>query len=110
MLGEAGYEAAWKQAQTVPIADAVAEALAVGASWTPPTLDVSPSESPSHPLSPRALDVVRGIVEGKSNQVIAAIPFISPNTVTNHVTNILNKLGLDSRTAVATWAVRQGID
>ncbi|HEX5166659.1 MAG TPA: tetratricopeptide repeat protein, partial [Thermomicrobiales bacterium] len=49
-------------------------------------------------LSRRELDVLRGIVDGKTNQEIAADLFISPNTVTNHVTSILNKLGLDSRT------------
>ena len=53
--------------------------------------------------------MLRLIVDGKSNQEIAGDLFISPNTVTTHVANIMNKLGLDSRTAVATWAVRNGI-
>lgn len=49
------------------------------------------------------------LVEGKTNQEIAAALFISSNTVTNHVTNILNKLGLESRTAAAAYAVRHGL-
>ncbi len=60
-------------------------------------------------LSKREIEVLRPLVDGRSNQEIAAILFISPHTVANHVASIMNKLGLDSRTAVATWAVRQGI-
>jgi DNA-binding NarL/FixJ family response regulator len=50
---------------------------------------------------------LRLVAEGYSNQEIAAALFISPRTVTNHVVNILNKLGVESRTAAATLAVRQ---
>jgi DNA-binding NarL/FixJ family response regulator len=60
-------------------------------------------------LSRRELEVLRLVADGQTNQEIAASLFISPNTVTNHVTNILNKLGLDSRTAAATYAVRHGL-
>lgn len=52
---------------------------------------------------------MRLLVEGRSNQEIAAALFISPRTAANHVANIMNKLGLDSRTAVATWAIRHAI-
>jgi DNA-binding NarL/FixJ family response regulator len=48
------------------------------------------------------------LAAGQSNQEIAASLFISYHTVTRHVTNILSKLGLDSRTAAAAWAVRHG--
>jgi DNA-binding CsgD family transcriptional regulator len=53
--------------------------------------------------------VLRLLVDGRSNQEIAAVLSISPNTVANHVANIMNKLGLDSRTAVVAWAVRHEI-
>ena len=53
--------------------------------------------------------MLRLFADGRTNQEIAAALFISPNTVTNHVTSILNKLGLDSRTAAATYAVRHGL-
>ncbi|HEX5167169.1 MAG TPA: response regulator transcription factor, partial [Thermomicrobiales bacterium] len=62
-----------------------------------------------HPLTTRELEVVKGLVDGLSNAEIASVLFISPNTVSNHVSNIMNKLGLDSRTAIATWAVRHGV-
>jgi DNA-binding CsgD family transcriptional regulator/tetratricopeptide (TPR) repeat protein len=60
-------------------------------------------------LSNREIEVLRLLVDGRSNKEIADALFISPNTVTNHVANIMNKIGLESRTAVATWAVRQGV-
>ena len=60
-------------------------------------------------LSPRELDVLRLVVDGRSNQEIATALFISRPTVANHVASILSKLGVDSRTAAATWAVRQGL-
>ena len=67
--------------------------------------------APSFPggLSPRELEVVRLIAAGQSNQQIADALFVSHRTATTHVHNILNKLGLDSRTAVAAWAIRHGL-
>ncbi len=60
-------------------------------------------------LTPRELDVLRLLIEGCSNQEIAAELFISPHTAISHVANIMNKLDVESRTAAATWAIRQGI-
>ncbi|MGH9172833.1 MAG: response regulator transcription factor, partial [Vicinamibacterales bacterium] len=60
-------------------------------------------------LSPRELDVLRLIVEGKTDREIAEALFISHRTVMRHVTGVLNKLGVNSRTAAATLAVREGI-
>jgi DNA-binding CsgD family transcriptional regulator len=60
-------------------------------------------------LSPRELDVLRLLIEGLSDREIAAALFISHRTVMTHVANILNKLGVSSRTAAASLAVRDGI-
>jgi DNA-binding NarL/FixJ family response regulator len=68
-----------------------------------------PRPSSPHGLSPRELEVLRLVVEGHSNQEIAAELGIAPRTVANHVASMMNKLGLESRTAVATWAVRRGL-
>ena len=46
------------------------------------------------------------IAEGKSNPQIAEQLVVSPSTVRFHVTSILRKLGVTSRTAAATIAVR----
>jgi DNA-binding CsgD family transcriptional regulator len=59
------------------------------------------------PLTPRELEVLRLVAQGKSNQEIADALFISMRTAQTHVTNILGKLDLDSRAALAAYAVRQ---
>ena len=46
---------------------------------------------------------------GHSNREIGEALFISPRTVNFHVTNLLAKLELDSRTAAAAFAVRHGL-
>lgn len=68
-----------------------------------------PRQSSAAKLSPRELEVVRLLATGQSNQEIATALNIRPRTVVNHVANIMNKLGMESRTAVATWAVRNGV-
>ncbi len=68
-----------------------------------------PDAAPAHGLSPCELEVVRLLAEGRSNREIAEALFVSHGTATTHVRNILGKLGLDSRTAAATWAIRHGL-
>ncbi|HUG15888.1 MAG TPA: AAA family ATPase [Thermomicrobiales bacterium] len=60
-------------------------------------------------LSPREIEVLRLIVEGKTDREIGAELFISHHTVARHVSSILGKLGVESRTAAATWAVRHDL-
>ena len=52
---------------------------------------------------------MRLVAAGRSDKEIAAELSISYRTVTNHVGSILAKLGVDSRVAAATYAVRQGL-
>ena len=49
------------------------------------------------------------VAAGKPNKQIAAELAISERTARTHVSRILHKLGLSSRTQVALWAVRQGL-
>jgi predicted ATPase/DNA-binding CsgD family transcriptional regulator len=60
-------------------------------------------------LSPRELDVLRLVAQGKSNQEIADTLFISVPTTKVHVRSILTKLNLDSRTAAAAFAIRNDL-
>jgi DNA-binding CsgD family transcriptional regulator len=55
------------------------------------------------PLTPREGEVVKWIAAGKRNDEIAAIFNRSPRTVQKHVQNILDKLGVETRTAACTW-------
>lgn len=64
---------------------------------------------PIVPLSERELEVLKLIVDGKSNQEIANKIFVTLPTVKTHVRNILNKLSVDDRTQAAVRAMREGI-
>jgi two-component system, NarL family, response regulator LiaR len=57
-------------------------------------------------LSERELDVLRGLAIGRTNKEIARSLDIALTTVKSHVRSILDKLGVDSRTQAALYAVR----
>lgn len=67
------------------------------------------SDQPSIKLSTREQEVLKLIIEGRSNPEIANVLYLSPNTVKTHVRNILNKLGVDHRLQAAVVAVRAGL-
>jgi DNA-binding NarL/FixJ family response regulator len=60
-------------------------------------------------LTPRELEVLRLVGDGKPNKEIAVQLGITEPTARRHVSNILAKLGLSSRTQAALWAVREGL-
>ncbi|HEX3219284.1 MAG TPA: response regulator transcription factor [Candidatus Limnocylindria bacterium] len=62
-------------------------------------------EEPLEPLTPREKEVVAQLGHGASNKEIAHELDITERTARTHVSNILGKLGLTSRTQAALWAV-----
>ena len=60
-------------------------------------------------LSEREMEVLKLIVEGKSNAEIAEDLFLSTNTIKTHVRGIMNKLAVDDRVQAAVIALRSGI-
>jgi two-component system, NarL family, response regulator len=78
------------------LAPAVAERLVAGVS------DQAPE-----PLTPRELEVLTLLGQGRSNSEIAHALTIAPRTVKVHVQNILGKLGAGNRTEAVSIAVRQ---
>jgi NarL family two-component system response regulator LiaR len=61
------------------------------------------------PLTGREVEVLRLVAQGYSNQEIATELTISEATVRTHVSNILGKLHLASRTQAALYALREGL-
>jgi DNA-binding NarL/FixJ family response regulator len=60
-------------------------------------------------LSRRERDVLKLVVEGRSNEKIGEGLHIDPGTARNHVSHILTKLGVDNRVQAAVRAVREGL-
>ncbi|MEY2452226.1 MAG: hypothetical protein QOD92_1800 [Acidimicrobiaceae bacterium] len=72
-------------------------------------LGVGPGVDGPSALTPREREVVELLAEGLTNAELAARLFISPKTAAVHVSNILAKLGMASRSEVAAFAVREGM-
>jgi DNA-binding NarL/FixJ family response regulator len=73
------------------------------------SLRAGPADDPSAELTARELEVLRLVATGKPNKEIAAELEISERTARTHVSRILRKLRLSSRTQAALWAVREGL-
>ncbi|HEV2258479.1 MAG TPA: response regulator transcription factor [Streptosporangiaceae bacterium] len=59
--------------------------------------------APDTELTNRQLEIARLIAGGLTNRQIADRLFLSERTVETHITNILNKLGLNSRVQLSRW-------
>ncbi len=70
-----------------------------------------PAERPPtpEPLTEREVEVLKLVARGRSNQEIAEELVISEATARTHVSNILRKLHLASRTQAALYALREGL-
>jgi DNA-binding NarL/FixJ family response regulator len=60
------------------------------------------------PLSPREMEILQYVTQGRSNKEIAQLLDISHQTVKNHMTSILKKLDVRDRTQAAVYALRRG--
>lgn len=63
---------------------------------------------PAAPLSPREIEIIKLIAEGKSSKEIAGILFLSFRTIQNHRTKIMRKLNLKKNTDLVRYAIREG--
>ncbi len=70
--------------------------------------EVRAPESPET-LTERETDVLRLLAQGKANKEIAVALSIGENTVKTHVSNVLEKLGVQSRTQAALYAAQIGL-
>jgi DNA-binding NarL/FixJ family response regulator len=110
--GAAGY--LLKDADADEVAEAIRAAYA-GQMHLDPTVARLLADSlrgphqPGDDLTPREREVLALVAEGASNRQIAETLVVSERTARTHVSAILSKLGLVSRTQAALWAVREGI-
>jgi DNA-binding NarL/FixJ family response regulator len=110
--GAAGY--LLKDADADQVAAAVRAATA-GQMHLDPTVarlladSVRRPRNPGSSLTPREREVLALVAQGASNRQIAEALVVSERTARTHVSAILSKLGLVSRTQAALWAVRQGL-
>jgi NarL family two-component system response regulator LiaR len=70
--------------------------------------EIQGSESTT-PLTERETDVLRLLAQGQSNKEIARHLYLVEDTVKTHVRHILSKLGVQSRTQAALYAIRIGL-
>jgi non-specific serine/threonine protein kinase len=116
-LGAAAFGTAHDAGRALSLELAVAEAIvAVEAMLRPTTASsvasAQPADSGSVPgadLTPREREVLHLLAEGRTDREIAAALFVTTKTASNHVASILSKLGVETRTAAAAYALRHGL-
>jgi non-specific serine/threonine protein kinase len=110
--GEAAFATAWAAGRALPLPQAIEYALET----TPEDSMSSGAGQDSAPdvrsvdaLTPREQEIVALIGRGYTNRQIAAALVISERTSEWHTSNVLAKVGLDSRAQLAVWAARHGL-
>jgi non-specific serine/threonine protein kinase len=101
-LGERAAALAWAAGQSMSVDQAVAEALAV----SPPATVPRPR---ALPLTAREQEVARLVAQGASNRRIAEALVIAERAAESHISNILTKLGLETRVQLAAWMVARSL-
>lgn len=75
----------------------------------PRTAGAAPSSVLPDGLTEREVEVLRLVAQGRSNRDISEALFITPNTVANHMKNILSKTQTSNRTEAAAYAKDRGL-
>lgn len=98
-----------KSALDLDLVEAI-RSVAAGRQVLDPNLpDLSRPKGRRQGLTPRELEVLRYIVDGKSNKEIAAILHLSVNTVSVHRANIMDHLGIHNTAELVAHAIRNGL-
>jgi predicted ATPase/DNA-binding CsgD family transcriptional regulator len=102
-MGDAAFARAFERGVTMPDAEAIAYVLEQESARSAAAPARTAASRPASILTRRELEIAKLIAQGLTSHQIADRLFISERTVTTHVTNMLNKLGLSSRIQLASW-------
>jgi DNA-binding NarL/FixJ family response regulator len=109
-LGQTGLEAAWQAGhEAAPVTFQKHMAAFVERVMDRPAAQQAKPQPELSGLTNREMQVLRLLADGFSNQEIASALSIGHRTSATHVGNILDKLGLSSRTAAVAYALRNGL-
>jgi DNA-binding CsgD family transcriptional regulator len=103
-IGQRSFDAAFARGRAMTIDEGIA--FAVEGKQRPKPAAVVKA-MPAAELTRRQLEIARLVADDLTNRQIAARLFLSERTVETHVTNILNRLGLNSRVELARWLAGQ---
>jgi non-specific serine/threonine protein kinase len=105
-LGETAWDEALAEGRAMSLDQAAEYALSGEETDTlaTPAPEEPPAEEAMVVLTPREREVALLVAQGLTNRQISTSLSISERTAGNHVGRILGKLGLSSRSQIATWA------
>jgi len=72
-----------------------------------PLMNGNSLPDPIEKLSPREKEILPLVAQGLDNRQIGKLLFISEKTAKNYITSIRKKLGLNNRTQIALYAIRE---
>jgi predicted ATPase/DNA-binding CsgD family transcriptional regulator len=110
VLHRSAFDLAWAAGQAMSLASVLDQGLrATEAADVPAEVPTNARARGSRDLSPRELEVLTLVADGRSDGEIAAELFISKKTASVHISHIKDKLGVDSRVQIAMAGIRLGL-
>ena len=103
-IGQRSFDAAFARGRAMTIGEGVAFVVADEQAPRPVS---RVKAAPDTELTPRQLEIARLIAADLTNRQIADRLYLSERTVETHITNMLNKLGLNSRFQLSRWLAEQ---
>lgn len=105
-----GVDSFWyKTTKELELLEVMDRTMAGESIYPDTTPEIIIGEALSDEFTPRELEVLRELTSGDTNAAIAKRLSLSPITVRNHIQNMLEKTGFDSRTSLAVAAGKSGL-
>jgi non-specific serine/threonine protein kinase len=110
-LGEVAWQTALSEGRAMRPEQAIEYSLSAEGPVLPPPVASRPGRRPATlaSLTPREEEVAVLVSRGLTNRQIASELFISEHTVATHITRILKRLALSSRSRLSAWVAERGL-